>query len=241
MKIFTLNTWGVSGTYEKRWPLIVSELERLQPDVFFFQEVFESKFAEMALKRFPFFSASAYPGGLFTLSRYPILKSQTVIYQRQSPLEDYSRYLLLAEVERGKTRVLLANTHLSWKPNDGDSRIGQAGELLKIVADRKLPTLAAGDFNDVPSSPAVQQLIQNGFVDLFGALHPQENAITWDNQNPYMKYHQVQLPDRRIDLVLANDAFLSRWPLKSAEIVLSRPSPEGLFPSDHYAVLVQTQ
>lgn len=66
-------------------------------------------------------------------------------------------------------RVVFANTHIKWAPQDGVNHIGvlQATELIKIVGPEK-PAVIFADCNDKPNGP-VRALIESaGFANICG-------------------------------------------------------------------------
>jgi len=63
---------------------------------------------------------------------------------------------------RGKRRLCVANTHIYWDPEYADIKLWQTWvlcqELSKLVSQRELPLILAGDFNSEPGS-AVYDLL----------------------------------------------------------------------------------
>ncbi len=236
MNIVTLNTWGSCGPWQKRWDYLVETLAALKPDLLFLQEVWGDALPDKIKKTFPrFHFLSAYEPGLVLCSKAPMRLYKIHRYEVSSPLESYDRGALLAETTFGSQNVILANTHLSWKAEDGATRMKQAEELLGLVGEAGLPAILAGDFNDVPASPVVQQIKKAGFRDLFERVG-EGNGFTWDNANPFIQSHETQFPNRRIDFLFMDERLAEIYPPLSSRVVFNQPNREGIYPSDHYGV-----
>lgn len=239
MKIITLNTWGTSGPYEKRWSLLLNELNKLKPDILCLQEVFNVSLMEKIRNEFGLIFTHSPESGLAIASRFPIRSCRAFIYKARSPIEDYNRGALLNILEIDSEPLLIATTHLSWKPEDTKTRYVQVNELLHLIQNEKLPTILSGDFNDVPESKPLEKIVNSGFADIFKLNRPTEIGMTWDNQNPFMKEHSVTLPDRRIDFLFADQSFLKKWPVRNCEVIFNRSNSENIYTSDHYGVLAE--
>jgi endonuclease/exonuclease/phosphatase family metal-dependent hydrolase len=237
--MITINTWGTGGPHQKRWNFLLKEIDRFQPNILFLQEVFGPELTMLIESHFGFQTAATYEAGLATLSSFSIDSTDTLKYGALSPFETCDRRALLTTLKIGGQLVLTGNTHLSWRPEDKQTRCGQINSLLSQVKLKEKPVILAGDFNDTPNSEPVSLLKKAGFIDLFGQTRPHKENITWDNRNPYVKAHSVVLPDRRIDLILANREFLKLHTVQECEIIFNKPDSEGIFPSDHYGVFTE--
>ena len=238
MRIVTLNAWGRNGAYEMRAKLILKELAEIRPDMICFQEVFDSDLPDRIAKKNSSLSIYAsYPAGLVIASRYEIKQMFEVPYKTISPIESSDRRAIFAKFEIGNQPIWIGNTHLSWKPEDHETRLGQTEELEEVAAQLDAPAILCGDFNCTPDSEPVSKLKQAGFVELFEFLHPEENGFTWDNdRNPYLKKHSVTFPNRRIDLFLVSRNIVSHYNSISCELFFATPDSQGVLPSDHFGV-----
>src|SRR3989338_719275 len=82
--------------------------------------------------------------GLATVTLFPLIATENVTYQSKSPLENEIRGALVNTVQIGGKMILLANTHLAWRAEDGGTRAQQVKELLKYVQTKGLPAILAG-------------------------------------------------------------------------------------------------
>ena len=239
MKIITLNTWGSCGPWEQRWAQLVQELVFLKPDILFLQEVWNAELPEKIKNALPYsYLCTAYEAGLVILSKIQAGLYKIHKYQALSPHESYDRRALLVKTKIGSHHLILANTHLSWKTEDGETRKNQVGELLREVKKSGCPAILAGDFNNVPESEAVQKIKAAGFQDAFDACG-RGPGFTWDNANPFIQSHETKFPDRRIDYLFLSGALAKAHPFLSCRVVFNQASAEGIYSSDHYGVAAE--
>lgn len=243
MKILTLNTWQERGPWQERWEVALKGVERFQPDLVAFQELFNRSWAQEIQKRMGF-NGLLFPEeycGLAIYADYPAT-SWGVTKLTSSSLEEYSRYALWAELKVEGKQLVIFNTHLSWKLEDGVSRKQQAEDLVRLI-EEKAPqdeTLLMGDLNAPPDSPEIRGLIRAGKMrDLFDELHPKEKAFTWDNRNPYAAESFHKMPDRRIDFILARGSGPLLKDIVSCDLVFTEPNTRGVWASDHFGVLAE--
>ena len=246
LKVLTFNTWGAKSFSQQRWPLIGTGLAKLSPDLMGLQEVFsdDQVITLQKITGMPEISFVERESGLVILSRFPIQASKIHRYQAVSPTESYLRYCQISQIQLPERIVILfVVTHLSWKPEDSAVREKQIRELLQLI-DENNPArqicILAGDFNTTPDSSEIQLLYRAGFADTFASLHPDEPGFTWSHNNPYTASHP-ELPERRIDHIFIQVPRGTVVATESSEIVLSQPTAEGVFPSDHFGVLTTFQ
>jgi len=241
MKIITFNTWGKNGPYPIRFELILKELHRIKPDIACLQEVFDSELVEKIKTETELQHAHTfYEAGLAILSCLPFDYVMLDSYKTKSPLENYPRGFLSAQRTSGNKPFWIANTHLSWKSEDEQTRVKQAAELTDIVLTFEAPGILAGDFNAAADTEPISKLKNAGFVDLCSMLRPNQTLFTWDNKrNPYLKQHSVVFPNRRIDLLMPSKSFISHYIPTSYDICFNYPDPEGNFPSDHFGIIAE--
>jgi endonuclease/exonuclease/phosphatase family metal-dependent hydrolase len=243
-KVLTLNTWQKCGPWEERWKAIVRELERHQPDVAAFQELFDIEWRDRVARwaGYPFVAAPAPShSGLVLLSRLPLAASALYTLTARSPLESYGRYLLWGELAWRGLKIDVFNTHLSWMPQDNTTRLAQMREISAYLEAKRepRPVLLLGDLNASPQSREIRCFIESaGLVDTFAALHPCEEGFTWTHENHFTTCQQPNLPARRIDYILARGEELVSG-LSSCRVVFNTADGTGIFPSDHFGVMAE--
>lgn len=242
IKLLTLNTWQERGPWQTRWKLIFKGLRRHQPDIVFFQEVFNRGWAHQIRSRagYRYMVFPNQPGGLMLLSRYPVLHSEGQVYTTQSPTEDYERYALFAKIKIADRIYGCFNTHLSWKTPETRIRQKQTRELLALIRRKAkgLPVFAAGDFNAPPETPEIEIMRREGRLqDLYQTRRQTDLGLTWDNRNPYAAGSSVRMADRRIDYLWMRDSG-QKLRVRRVKVVLDKPLA-GVYPSDHYGVLAE--
>jgi endonuclease/exonuclease/phosphatase family metal-dependent hydrolase len=106
-----------------------------------------------------------------------------------------------------------------------------------------LPQMLCGDFNlhtreaDRRGFDTLTRLAEEGFRDSFVEVHGQRRAdrmVTVDRRNPLVRQPQ----HKRIDYVWLRSRGDVRFKVREAKVAIDHPS-EGLFPSDHYGVIVR--
>jgi endonuclease/exonuclease/phosphatase family metal-dependent hydrolase len=240
MKIVTLNTWGTDGPFEKRWEALLEELSQINPEIICLQEVFDPELIERIQKTFGFMNVlMSLRSGLALMTKCELASEKTFPYETQSPTESYLREVILAELKTVTGKFLITNTHLAWKSEDDQIRIGQVKELIAAVENETSGIVLAGDFNDIPTSPAMQELKHSGYRDVYEMLHPRKDAWTWDNRNPFIQTHSTQFPDRRIDFLIVDETFIKKNKLKKCELAFHHPNAKGIYPSDHYGLVAE--
>jgi endonuclease/exonuclease/phosphatase family metal-dependent hydrolase len=101
------------------------------------------------------------------------------------------------------------------------------------------PTVVTGDFNSRPGNPVHRTFTESGFVDTYLAAGNEEGANTYHafRGASYRDAHPHRGP-RRIDWILLKDP-KGRLRVKSHRII--HDENDGLFPSDHYPILVELE
>ncbi len=137
----------------------------------------------------------------------------------------------------------------------------QAKEILAAVDRRsdsgRLPTILLGDFNVGPGYADAQyrKIADSGkLVEVGASLSPDKPTITWDPQNPLVKYGEYPLePAAKIDHVFLQNGSSRTWKADDARVVFNMPvddlklvPPRGQPPvstplSDHYGFLADVE
>ncbi len=243
MKVLTLNTWQDRGPWKERWEITLDGIRRFRPNLVGFQELFNESWAKEVQKRSGFKSV-LYQDDKCGNALYAndTVKNWGTITLVKSPLEDYGRYVIWSELEVQGNKLFVFSTHLSWMLEDGATRRKQVEEILELI-EKKNPkgeSILMGDLNSPPDSAEIKYLIQKGnFRDLFDETHPGDPRITWDNRNPYVADAAHQLPDRRIDYILARGKGPLLKNLISCDLVFTKANSAGVWASDHYGVMAE--
>lgn len=164
---------------------------------------------------FEFGKAMDFDGGEYgeaILSRYPILEHMNHALPFSPGHEPRAALAVIVQLPNGK-KFKFIGTHLDH-PKDSPDRIQQAKRINEIIKRDPMPTILAGDLNDMPGSEPIQILNQH-WTD--AAL---ENA---------QATYPSDVPERRIDYIMFFPK--NRW-----RVIDSRVLDEKIV-SDHRPVL----
>lgn len=126
-------------------------------------------------------------------------------------------------VDRSNDRRFgVVNLHADERSEEIRTR---SGERVRTWLGADLPWIVLGDWNSLASRPAVQRLLEAGWVDALAHL-PADGPDALTNHD-----YTDERDGTRIDHVLVGPA----WDVREA--VIARDKPSGRFPSDHWPVL----
>jgi endonuclease/exonuclease/phosphatase family metal-dependent hydrolase len=258
VRVMTWNIWWRFGPHwRERQPRLVRTLKSIEPDVVALQEVWGTASTTQAhelaveLGWHAFFGSPSYPPapdgadpdhqgvelGVGLLSRWPIAEARVVeLPARHRP---YGPVALCTTLEHPTASLHVISGCLEYEPAYTDDRLAQARRLVELATDPRLdgpaPVLVLGDLNAAPSSPVLRPL-HDVLVDAWTAGNGDPEAITLPSTHPSAPVEAEQLIDQRIDHVFFRPGQLrSRVAVESAG--LAGTAIEGLFPSDHQAVV----
>src|SRR5581483_3077083 len=258
LRAVTLNLWGEQPPLEKRMALAEAGLRALAPDVIALQEVraipgtlpnqAETLAAALGME-FHFAPATPWGGGvegLAILSKHPITARADRELPHAVPTE--RRIVLAVTIATPSGPLQAFTTHLNYRLADGAKREAQvfAVEETAAAVESELPKLILGDFNATPDSDELRYLrglcSLNGkrvyWQDAFARVHPNETGYTWARRNPFTERLRFLDPDRRLDYIFVSPVRRDgRGTVEDCRIVLDQPDGEGVFASDHFAVL----
>jgi endonuclease/exonuclease/phosphatase family metal-dependent hydrolase len=256
-RVVTLNIWNRQGPWPRRLPLIQQGLAALDADVVGLQEVLgfpgmPSQAHEIAqgLGWNVYYVPAWHIGGGLTygnaiLSLHPMHDMQSL--PLPSPPDLDTRTVAFARVDAPHGPAPVFVTHLTFQHHHGAARCAQVRALtdhVEVLApiDGPPPVLL-GDFNADPDSDEMRFLrgltplggSSVYFADCWTATGHTELGHTYDRANPYAL--RSREPSRRIDYIYVRgpDRHLRGEPL-SAALALNEPT-DGVWPSDHYAVV----
>jgi endonuclease/exonuclease/phosphatase family metal-dependent hydrolase len=163
MRITTLNLQEFHN-WETRQPAIINYLQTQSPDIIVFQEVVflpdTSPYNQVQLlnrtlaypsehsvisRLQPSTVHETYREGLATLSKYPVVKTDTVILKQEAG-DEHNRIIQLLDFEVDGSIVKIANVHFSIT-DITDFATAHLLETLEILAMRGEERIIIGDFN----------------------------------------------------------------------------------------------
>jgi hypothetical protein len=145
----------------------------------------------------------------------------------------------------GRKKYRFVNTHL--EPFVPEVKMGQAMQLMAILADETLPVILVGDFNaEASDDPVYTTIVNSGYVDVW------TRNLVKRNKNGYTFGFEPTLDDpydtleKRIDFIFVRTNIWTNdiqviGPV-IAFVVGNRPrdmTPSGLWPSDHAGVIAR--
>lgn len=246
LSVVTLNLYHDKDDWPKRQAPIVATLRKLHPDVIALEEVLQheglpnqAESLGAALGYSVHFVSVDPEGGAkrfgnAILTRHPVLARDAHPLQ---PLDDY-RIAGLVRIDLDGRLVNIYVTHLHYTDAGGAIRARQVRNLLDFVAATagNAPSLIAGDFNATADTPELELLRAAGYVDSYGAVHPEAARDPAAHSTLNRKYFPNDR--RRIDHVfLARTAFEPT----ASQIILDQPDASGTWASDHYGLLTTAQ
>jgi endonuclease/exonuclease/phosphatase family metal-dependent hydrolase len=151
--------------WKTREPAIVKHFKQTDPDIILFQEVTFlpqiDPYTQVTLLNkslhYPYEAThvtrlqdsheyETYREGLGILSKWPILRSETLILKQQSH-DEHQRIVQLIDLLCNKKVVRLAHVHFSISDNDENLPREHLYELLEILTARGETRIIGGDFN----------------------------------------------------------------------------------------------
>lgn len=248
VQVATLNLRGRHDRWLRRRELIVAELLDTQPDLVSLQEIYRPIGQARWLRNQVNVRLSGSPGKPYRLLQQPlshlirgrfeaigILTRMPVVSVDSVALGYGGRVALRVNVELPSRETLdFVSVHLHHIVADREARVEQVMRLSGWLQSRNpVPfQIVAGDFNEVPSGPAIKlmsQRFRSAFVDLRGydplATFPTAMADRSDDWSGCLDYVFIS---KAIPKVI------------DARIFCKRPAADDpkLYPSDHVGLLV---
>ncbi|GAA1237282.1 hypothetical protein GCM10009665_29280 [Kitasatospora nipponensis] len=224
----------------RRRPLLLARLAEADADVIALQEV-EPALVDLLL-RAPWVRAGYTLGsdptaralddhGLLLLSRLPVLEAGR---HRLGP----HKAVTAVTVQSAAGPLVVAATHLSSDHSErgADRRQAELARLREGLAGIEGQVVLLGDFNDgrdTPDGPAAVLALRDAWSEVHG---PADRTPTFDpGVNPLAAVSSLSGRASRLDRVLLRTEALRAT---GARLCGELPTPDGLFPSDHYGVAV---
>lgn len=252
LKVMTVNLRHDSDQWERRFPLIADEIDRLDPDIIGVQEVEIAKdqadklndlLEKRGHKKYNLYTKrkSGFLGffggeGIAIMSRWPIVEKH---------FEDTGemRVSIIARIKHPSGGFIdFANTHLDHGGGAaGDAnRDDQAKQTLDLVGrnDDCFPTFLTGDMNATESSPALKRFKSAGFGDSYRDVHGAETEKTGNTAMIKLADGAfTQNPNRRIDFVMGRSAGQRTVKPLESLVCFKNHDAKGFYPSDHLGVM----
>ncbi len=239
LRLVTYNVLADRRHADARFPALIREIKTADPDVVALQECtpefLKALQADAAFKDFDIAGPPDTPvpyRGLCLLARLP-LRQVTA-----KPLTSkQSRGVLLADLAVNGRIMRLAVVHLDSFLELHAERTQQLKEVLALLAGADDQVLL-GDFNFGDGEQPESKVLPNRFRDAWVSLHPGKPGYTWDMEKSSMA-RAGAFPgesSRRLDRVLVASP---KWQPGAARIIGDREIAKGLFPSDHFGLVVE--
>ncbi|GAA1039274.1 hypothetical protein GCM10009557_57500 [Virgisporangium ochraceum] len=252
MRVMTWNIWWRFGDrWRERYDAVLATIAAAGPDVVGLQEVWgtgpdanDARRLADALGMHAVFAAPSLPAppdgadgevGVGLLSRWPVAAVDLHRMPSGHRAEDIVTIAAVVEHPAGPLPVLVSC--LDWEPGSDGPRRAQLRELGRLLHDPSrdgdLPVLLLGDFNVGPDRPELVELTRTA-VDAWAAAGTGDGR-TMSTTNPFASAGPWQF-DQRIDYVIARPGRPDA-PLRVERAELAGAPVDGVYPSDHYAVV----
>jgi len=248
IKIITLNTWKCEGKYQQRIHATIAQLQKLNPDFVFLQEVFQLESSQIhtalhiarslgmyafcqpaRLKKRSFDQKlSLSYSGLALLARHPISEHSKLSLPTDE--RDGERIAQIAVVSYPAPQFVLVNLHLTHLRDQDSLRSQQLITLLDHIKQHfpSQPIFLGGDFNATPNSKPITMIEQ-----LYGA----QNSFQLQNIRTPIHHLPPTIGNTCVDFIFALPIASKTYPqCINSQLVLNQPT-EGVFPSDHAGVM----
>lgn len=174
-------------------------------------------------------------GGIGLVSRWPLGEVRTRRLCSGHGRDHDSRVSIFARLMAPEGAIDVATTHLSWRPEEAETRLIQIGmvlEELRLAENHSNRQVLLGDFNATEDEPAIR-LISEDFQDAFRTMNPTEPGHTWETRNAWAQ--SSGLPDRRVDYIFCGKSAK----IHACRVILNQALP--VFVSDHYGVIADLE
>jgi len=252
-KVMSYNIWGLPVPIKLKHPgiaRIAQALPYYNPDVVAFQETFTKRADILAhVKEYPFVSYGPHvkkgitflSSGLLTISKYPIVKTQSMVYSHCTSFDCFaSKGVLLTTILHPQYgEIDFYNTHT----NAGKSKKvkwSQLAELLLFIqkTNQGNPIILSGDMNITPDT-GFYSFLQSTFLadghELYVQDHPElspelKSSFTHVSKKALSK----KLIKKKIDYIWTDDRHML-YPINT-QVVFDGSHDENKY-SDHFALM----
>jgi endonuclease/exonuclease/phosphatase family metal-dependent hydrolase len=260
VRAVTWNVWWRFGDeWRERQDRILATLRGLRPDVVGLQESWiadgTSQAAELG-RELGMSAAVAAPSlppapvppeapdqagielGVALLSRWPVLDVARV--PLPAAHRPYAPLSLVATLDHPDGPLHTVVSCIEFEPEYRGDQLAQSDALAALLADPARdgphPVLLLADLNAEPGSAEIERLSAVA-VDAWTAGGGDPDAVTLSRRTPWAPVAAERLIDQRIDWVFARPGGTRPVTVERAFLAGDEPV-DGLFPSDHFAVVV---
>ena len=241
-EVVTLNLWHDQDEWPARLEAIVDGLGAVEPDALCLQEVLERpglpNQAVTLASRLGYTATFASWDSVGAERRYgnAILSRDSIVTSGQRLLEPADDYRVIVHVRVAQERdtLDLYCTHLHHTAEGAEMRRTQLLDALDFIdlSRGDGAVVFAGDFNAPADAPELATL-RDRFGDAYGTVHGDTaNEVSTLNT---AKGHR----SARIDHVFFRSGPLTEIEPESAALILDQPTADGVWPSDHFGILVR--
>lgn len=249
LKILTYNVWGLPGPLTKdrkaRFERLGATLNAY--DIVTLQETFSDDIE--ILKQSSGFAHHArmdnggllrLGSGLYTLSRFPIIKTDFMAFKKCTVADCLARKgVMMARIDHptiGPIDVYTTHFQAENLPVAQQIRLEEGNRVLQELLHKNrsnYPVIITGDFNASADSPEYADLFARlPLYDIFHEVHPDQAGYTSAAGNPYKG---ADKKSARIDYIFAlQKPGIKITPLEAA--VTHQQPVDGFMLSDHYGV-----
>lgn len=232
----TVVTWNVLGSNQGGQPrldAVVAELKAANADVIVLQEVEAPQLERLAAADWArhyhvLRGGLVAPGGLFVMSRRPIVASRVVRFPSLM-----GRVGLVVTVDVGGP-MSFATGHLDSLLHHGPQRAAQLTALLSEVAGSE-DSVVLGDLNFGDGEEPESGALDPRWRDVWRKLSGTAAGLTWNKaKNPLAAKNSFATePSRRLDRVLLRS---SRWTASGIRMIGTTWDASVGPPSDHFGL-----
>ena len=260
VRAMTWNIWWRFGPqWRERQPALLSTLQQFRPDIIALQEVWGTTGATqadefaVALDMHAVFVAPSYPCapsesqrpdwhgvelGIAILSRWPILDH--AVRALPARHRDWDPVALAATLDHPQGPLRVVASCLEHGIPYTDDRIAQGAFIADLATDPSFdgpcPVLLMGDLNAAVDSPVLRP-VRDVLVDAWSAGGGDPHAVTLPSTHPSAPLEAgPELVDQRIDHIFFRTGHENQQVLVEG-VQLAGDAVEGIFPSDHRAVV----
>lgn len=211
IRILTFNILhGATTNNDFNLDTIASLINKVNPDLVALQEVDNKtnrakkyelvrELADRTSMEGRFGAAMPYDDGEYgegVLSKWKIIETENTALPHSPEHEPRAALKITVETPWGEA-INFIGTHLDHLRDDKD-RIAQVTKINEVFTNNTLPTILAGDLNDVPGSTAINMLEKHWTP----SYHPQDIVPTFSSANPRKKIDYIMFsPDHQWKII----------------------------------------